>query len=530
MDMKFTSRREEILAKLAAKEAAEKAEKADKAQKELWSENSKPVLHADHKLPTNRREFVGAGLMAGLSYAVVPGILSTFGQQAFAAECAKAGAGGAAAGPKLPGYLQIELSGGAAISGNFMIGKQAAGAAFEPLAPAGYQTLGVTGTPTLDTSVKGQFIASSRFLAGMKSVMSAAALAKTVAVGMAGTSGDDTANNPLNPVQLATQITGNPGQLVQIAGTGRQANTLGRTAPLNVAQNPGLAKAAIVNEGSLSNLVNPGLIAARFNNNVQSAVAVADLAHKLTASKLGMFAAKDLNNEVKNLIECGYIGAKDLLTEFTADKLTPTTDTAITGAPFNQIAVNTLTGATTAAPNSPSSLKAIIMAKLLADGLASGAVIEMGGYDYHGQGRARQDQKDFEAGQTAGLALEVAHRKGAPLFISVTSDGSVSSGNGTDYSADNGSHGSVLMLAIGQTEIPGTNMLQIGKYADSGAVDTSYATVTAGTPAAQALAIAYNFAAFAGRMAQFEAVLAANATVNPFKGQENLYQAFANKA
>jgi hypothetical protein len=531
MDMKFTSRREEILAKLAAKESAEKAEKADKTQRAIEADASKPALHADHKLPTTRRELLSAGLVTGLSYAVVPGILSTFGQQALAApNCAKGGAAGAA-GAKLPGYLHVELSGGPALSGNFMIGKQAAGAAFEPLAAAGYQTLGVTGTPTLDTSLKGQFIASSQFLAGMKSVMSAAALAKTVAVGLAGTSGDDTANNPLNPVQLATQIIGNPGQLVQIAGTStNQANTLGRTQPLNVAQNPGLAKANIANEGSLSNLVNPGLIATRFGGNVNSSVAVADLAHKLTASKLGAFSAKDLNQQVKDLIECGYMGAKDLLTQFTADKLTPTTDPTITAAPFNAIPVATLTGATTAAPNSPSSLKAIIMAKLLADGLASGASIEMGGYDYHGQGRATQNNKDFMAGQTVGLALEVAHRKGAPLFVAVTADGSTSSGNGTDFSADNGSHGSALMIAIGQTAIPGTNMLQIGKYADSGAVDTSYATVTAGTPAAQALCIAYNYAAFAGRMAQFESILAANATVNPFKGQEAMYQAFAPKA
>jgi len=209
MDMKFTSRREEILAKLAAKESAEKAEKADKTQRAIEADASKPALHADHKLPTTRRELLSAGLVSGLSFAVVPSILSTFGQQALAApNCAKGGAAGA--GAKLPGYLHVELSGGPALSGNFMIGKQAAGAAFEPLAAAGYQTLGVTGTPTLDTSVKGQFIASSQFLAGMKSVMSAAALAKTVAVGIAGTSGDDTANNPLNPVQLATQIIGNP--------------------------------------------------------------------------------------------------------------------------------------------------------------------------------------------------------------------------------------------------------------------------------------------------------------------------------
>ncbi len=532
--MKFTSRREEILAKLSAKDASEKAAAADKAQRAVEAEAMKPALHADHKLPTTRRELLGAGLTAGLSYAVVPAILSSFGQQALAAPvCAKGGAGGAA-GAKLPGYLHIELSGGPAISGNFMFGKQASGAAFEPLAAAGASTLGVTGTPTLDTSVKGQFITTSQFLAGMKSVMSPAALAKTVAVGLAGTSADDNANNPLNPVQLATQIIGNPGQLIQIAGTGNQVNTLGRTAPLNVGQNPGLAKASIANEGSLANLVNPGLIATRFGNNTQASVQVADLAHKLSASKLGQFAAKDLNQQVKDLIECGYMGAKDLLTQFTADKLTPTTDPTIVGTaaaplPFNAIPAATLTAATTAAPNSPSSLKAIIMSKLLSDGLASGASIEMGGYDYHGQGRATQNAKDFMAGQTAGLALEVAHRKGAPLFVCVTADGSTSSNNGTDYSADNGSHGSCLMLAIGQTAIPATNTLQIGKYADSGAVDTSYATVTAGTPAAQALCVAYNFAAFAGKMAEFDKLLSANATVNPFAGQA-MYLAFAPKA
>ncbi len=529
--MKFTSRREEILAKLAAKDAAEKAESADKAQRAIEADASKVALHADHKLPTTRRELLSAGLVTGLSYAVVPAILSSFGQKAMAAPvCAKGGAGGAAGAVKMPGYLQVELSGGPAISGNIMIGKQAAGAPFEPLAAAGYQTMGITGVPALDASVKGQFITTSFFLAGMKSVMSPAALAKTVAVGMAGTSGDDTANNPLNPVQLATQIIGNPGALVQIAGTGNQANTLGRTAPLNVSQNPGLAKASIANEGSLANLVNPGLIATRFGNNTAASVATADLAHKLTASKLGQFPAKDLNQQVKDLVECGYMGAKDLLTQFTANNLTPTTDAQITATPFNAIPVATLTGATTAAPNSPSSLKAIIMAKLLTDGLASGASIEMGGYDYHGQGRTTQNNKDFMAGQTVGLALEVAHRKSAPLFVAVTADGSVSSGNGTDYSADNGSHGSVMMIAIGQTALPGTNMLQIGKYADSGAVDTSYATITAGTPAAQALCIAYNYAAFAGRMAQFESVLAANATVNPFKGSEAVYLAFAPKA
>jgi len=473
--------------------------------------------------------------MGGAAMAVIPGVFSTLGQQAYGAPvCAKGSAAGAGAA-KLPGYLHVELSGGPALSGNFMIGKQAAGAAFQPLAAAGYQTLGVAaarlpGAVELDKVIKGQFHPDSQFLAGMKSVMSTLAMSKTVAVGIAGTSADDNANNPLNPVQLSTQIIGNPGGLVQIVGTGNSAATQGRTAPLNVAQNPGLSKANIANEGSLSNLVNPGLIATRFGGNTAASVATADLAHKLTASKLAVLPARDLNQQVKDLVECGYIGAKELLTAYSANNLTPTTDQTIAGSMFNAIPAATLTDTPTAAPNSPSSLKAIIMGKLLADGLASGATIELGGYDYHGQGRATQNAKDFQAGQTVGLALEVAHRKGAPLFVAVTADGSVSSGNGTDYSADNGSHGAALMIAIGSAAIPATTMLQIGKYADSGAVDTGYATVTSGTPAGQALCIAYNYAAFAGRMTQFEQILATNAVNNPFKGNEATYLAFAPKA
>src|SRR6478609_6484606 len=164
--MKFTSRREEILAKLAAKESAAKTEAADKAQRAVEADASKPALHADHKLPTTRRELLGAGLTAGLSYAVVPSILSSFGQEAFAAAvCAKSAAPGAA-GAKLPGYLHVELSGGPGITGNVIPGKQAFGAAYEPMAAAGLQARGQLAVPTFDTAIKGQFHTNSQMLAG----------------------------------------------------------------------------------------------------------------------------------------------------------------------------------------------------------------------------------------------------------------------------------------------------------------------------------------------------------------------------
>jgi len=520
--MTYKNRKEEILAQYAEREEAKRREQATREHEHVMTMAKKVCLSPEHPLPTTRRELLGAGLISGLSYAVVPSIFTLASQAAYGVECSKAGP---ANGPAVPGYLHVEVKGGYSVARNFVPGKQDSGAAFVPLATAGYATIGygptqVPPTVELNKELGGTMHPTSNMLAGMKAVMSPAALQKTVVAAICGVSGDDTQNNPHNPIQLVSKVAGNPGSLLQIGGT-RDSNTGGGTMPLNIAQDPGLAKAVVANEASLANLVNPGLIAAKFGGNTQAAVRVAELAHKLSANKLAQFQAKDLNQQVKDLIECGYMGAKDLLTEFTPDKLQVSTDTKLNTA-YNAVPFATaFTGL---------NQTSMIMAKLMADGLATGGTIEMAGYDYHGQGRATQNNKDFMAGQTVGLALEVAHRKGAPLFVAVTADGSTSSGNGTDFSADNGSHGSCLMVAIGQTAIPGTNMLQIGKYADSGAVDTSYATVTAGTPAGQALCIAYNFAAFAGRMAQFESVLAANATVNPFKGQEAIYQAFAPKA
>jgi len=59
-------------------------------------------------------------------------------------------------------------------------------------------------------------------------------------------------------------------------------------------------------------------------------------------------------------------------------------------------------------------------------------------------------------------------------------------------------------------------------------VDTSY-LLTANTPQTAALCLAYNYASFAGKLAQFDSVLSSAGAANPFKGNEKQYQAFAPK-
>src|SRR5690606_4701438 len=49
-------------------------------------------------------------------------------------------------------------------------------------------------------------------------------------------------------------------------------------------------------------------------------------------------------------------------------------------------------------------------------GNAGQAHINRGGYDYHGNGRAAQDAKDFESGVTVGSILESASILQRPVF------------------------------------------------------------------------------------------------------------------
>lgn len=66
--------------------------------------------------------------------------------------------------------------------------------------------------------------------------------------------------------------------------------------------------------------------------------------------------------------------------------------------------------------------------------LSSVGVLQMGGYDYHGDDRGEGDGKDFKAGEVIGMTLESAAVSQKKVFIYVSSDGSVDSEkNDKDY-------------------------------------------------------------------------------------------------
>lgn len=526
--MKFKNRKEEAMAKFAAKEAERANKAAWEAQLAVMKEMKVPLLHPDHSLPKTRRDFLGAGLMSGIAYSVVPGVLAIANKKAYGvtAEDCKGSDGGDSANAAVPGYIHIELSGGASLAGNFVYGKQSAGAAFEPLND--YSTLGFgadirpDGTANMDMTFGGPFHTQSRIMQGIKAVASAEAQARMGIGGIAGTSNDDSRNNPLNPIQLAVKTRAD-GALTTMAVQADTQNSGGRTAPLAIADGSVTNKAIVSDEDSLAGLVDPGLLGTRLTKD--GALKIAEAASRLSESKLKAFNAKDLPSQVQELVACGYLGSRDLLSEFDQDSLAPSRDATLSGANFGQLTMAQING-------DENQARALIMAKLCADGLAAGGTIEMAGYDYHGRGRDQQNLRDEAVGRMIGIIAEACTRKNVPVFIAVTSDGSTAAtrgGNGhVAHRSDSGERGSALCIAVSNTPGQKPEMInnQIGKFNDGGAVDTSY-LITSGSAANQAQCIARNYAAFAGTMSEYNKVLSENGVTDPFNDKE--YSIFATK-
>ncbi len=131
-------------------------------------------------------------------------------------------------------------------------------------------------------------------------------------------------------------------------------------------------------------------------------------------------------------MRCGYMKAADIADRFGDTPLDPGLDTTIVGP----------TGIFTAAEFNDGGRdgrefrKTASIMKLVINGFAGAAVIEMGGYDYHGGARAEGEVKDFRAGRCMGACIEYAARIGTPLMMYVFSDGSLSSNGVIDNSVD----------------------------------------------------------------------------------------------
>ena len=143
--------------------------------------------------------------------------------------------------------------------------------------------------------------------------------------------------------------------------------------------------------------------------------------------------------------------------------------------------------------------------KLVMNGYAGAATVEMGGYDYHGGARAEGEVKDFRAGRCMGACLEYAAVRGVPLMLYVFSDGSLSS-NGTidnsvegrgkgEWSSDNSSTAGSFFLVYNPTRRPtiiGGTPEEMAVHQQIGYMSSDGSVERAATPAANNVPLLVN--------------------------------------
>jgi len=180
---------------------------------------------------------------------------------------------------------------------------------------------------------------------------------------------------------------------------------------------------------------------------------------------------------VKDLVQCGYVGAADQVDRYgnASATLDPDLDTAIVG-PSGIF--------TTAEYQADSNFQATAaVMKMVVNGYASAGTIEMGGYDYHTGDRATGEMRDLEAGQCIGACLEYAARMGQPLMVYVFTDGSVVSSGMIDnsvggrgkgvWTSDNQTTAATFFLVYNPNGRPTAISNQIGSYTSDGNVNTT---------------------------------------------------------
>lgn len=480
----------------------------------MSSNNKKGFCHQTNRNPMSRRELLGAGLLSSSVCVGVPGILSMITSKAYGQElnCSSASAGAA-----MVPFLIVDLAGGSNLAGtNAIVGGKGGQEDFLPV--GSYTTIGLApekepGSVTLDKSLGIAMHPDSKLLQGINETTAATTRAGVEGALFCTSSGDDTANNPHNPLYWIAK-TGLGGELVSLIGSdGGQSG--GRAAVPASSLDPSKTPSRITRPADALGLVDPGKLATLLSSADVNKIMAAT--KTMSDSRLKMFQTKDLPAQIQDLIKCGYINSGEYLSKFTPASLDPGQDALLTTAPA-------VFGA------AADQQKAGTIAKLVLDGMAGAGVVSLAGYDYHGQGRATQDTKDLEAGRTIGRFLEAAARKGKPVMIYVYTDGGVSARaagavNGIfPFVSDSGQRSAALTFVYkpgGTRPEVRDGRRQIGSYAASGAVDTA-ASIIGGSVENLTKAIVANYLALHGK----EGDLAKVVGDNPFGADLDKYLAF----
>ncbi len=414
-----------------------------------------PIRHeAAHKRPVTRRDFLAQGFGTGVATIAAPTVFSLFAnpRAAMAAlspdiEALKGSCGIDVQGAgKIP-FICIDLAGGANMVGsNVLIG--GAGGQLDFLSTAGYGKLGLpgdmlpgmtntaTGTSFTDTRLGLAFHSDSAFLRGILDRVAPATAASINGAVIAARSENDTGNNPHNPMYAIHQA-GADGALATLIGSRASdsgGNSMAPAGLIDLSVRPTKVDRA----SDVTGLVDTGELASLLS--LDDTVAVMEAIQRISDRKLSVIDPKQpwvdpkqttvtRNEVVRELVNCGYVKAADVVDRYgDPTSLNPDLDPDIVGAGgiFSRAEYD----------GDGEFRKTAAVMKMVLSGYAGAGTIALGGYDYHGQGRATGELRDLRAGRCMGACLEYAARRGMPLMLYVFSDGSISASGQVDSTTD----------------------------------------------------------------------------------------------
>lgn len=472
-----------------------------------------PLLHADHRRPRTRREFLAQSLTLGTGTVLASNLLTMFPQSVQAAlsqdlQNQIAGCNPNGGGGGMVPFLCFDLAGGANIAGsNVLVGHQ--GGQLDPLSAQGYSLLGLPGTmlPTssttnfVDTSLGVAFHSRSALLRGIKSTCSPAAMAGVNGCVIPARSENDTGNNPHNPM-YGIYHAGARGELVNLVGsqnTDSGGNSMAPTMLIDVSARPiqvtrpSDVTGLVGNSGDIPALLSQGETVAAMESMARISNAGIDGAagyypstspnNDFEAAQPGIYA------ELRTTAKCEIAKSADSADKFGATSPDPTKDPAIAGNSSNLKPIFSEGVASDGEFLKTASIMKLVLGAAGTGHYAAAGTISMGGFDYHTGDRTTGEMRDERAGKCIGACIEYAHRMQSKLMLYIFSDGSVSSNGAGDpnaedknnWDSDNQATGAALMLVYQPGARPTAITQQLGWMRTDGSVEI------AGSPGANSV-------------------------------------------
>ena len=498
-----------------------------------------PIRHeGSHKRPVTRRDFLAQGFLSSAATLMVPTALGLMLNPRTARAldsdilAQKVACGITAGAGKIP-FICFDLAGGGNIAGsNVLVG--GVGGQQDFLTAAGYAKLGLPGTmtPNLPKQIESRlgllFHADSAHARGIIERTSVTTQAFTNGAVIPALSNNDTNTNPHNPMYGIAQA-GARGDLLTLIGSQASQSGGNSMAPLSMF-NPALTPTVVRQASDVTGLVNTGVLGTLFSNPAD-AVSVLESMSRISGQKFSNVSTLlPTDASVKAAANCNYVKSAYLAENYSNPAaLNPDLDpmivdqTATRGtAIFSQAEYQ---------QNNDFQMTAAIM-KMVISGYAGAGTVEIGGFDYHGMGRATGELRDLNAGRCIGACLEYAARLQKPLMIYVFSDGGISANNVIDtsvdgrgkfmWNSDNESAAATYFLVYNPTGQPQLSTAggvsapqhqQIGVYTPDGSVNG------AGSPAASNVlllveTVILNYMALHGQIGQYAQVFPTQALGN----------------